>query len=187
MQPAASIWARLSWAQVEGQITQVPRAIFKGSPVFEGMFSLPQIPGEHADGSDHAHPLKLESISATSFELFVRAAVSQRVLHQSRVLQASEDSPCFVQDLRRMSSSFQSYTMDTCDGAGKYVDDRRSSHQHCRKLGGKHEGPGPSRACSICTPVLHTWMDPSSDFGACKSQEAAVDYRDGMLGVCRRR
>jgi hypothetical protein len=77
MQPTAHVCAHLSWAQVEGQITQVPRAIFKSSPVFESMFALPQLTGEHADGSSNAHPLKLESISAASFELFVKAAVSQ--------------------------------------------------------------------------------------------------------------
>jgi hypothetical protein len=73
----------LSWAQVEGQVTKVPHAVFKNSPVFESMFALPLIAGEHADGSDTAHPLKLESISAASFELFVKAAVSQRVLHRA--------------------------------------------------------------------------------------------------------
>jgi hypothetical protein len=64
-------------AQVEDKIARVPRAIFRDSPVFNSMVTFPQPPGGPVDGSDLAHPLKLESVSAADLEVFVKAAVPQ--------------------------------------------------------------------------------------------------------------
>jgi hypothetical protein len=52
----------------------VPRGIFKGSTVFDAMYSLPQAQDVVADGSDDLHPLKLESITYDDFKPFVKAA-----------------------------------------------------------------------------------------------------------------
>lgn len=40
------------------------------------MFSLPTAPGSVVEGSDHSHPLVLESVDVEVFRLFVRAAAA---------------------------------------------------------------------------------------------------------------
>jgi hypothetical protein len=53
----------------------VPRAIFKGSAVFEDMYALPQAQGIVADGSDDDHPLDL-SVTYTDFESFFKSVMT---------------------------------------------------------------------------------------------------------------
>jgi hypothetical protein len=62
---------------VENVLFKVPRAIFAGSPVFEGMFAMPPSARE-PDGVSDDCPLVL-SCKADEFRSFVRAASSQRV------------------------------------------------------------------------------------------------------------
>jgi hypothetical protein len=60
---------------VEDVLFKVPRAIFAGSPVFEGMFAMPPS-GDEPDGASDARPLVL-TCEADEFRPFVRAATSQ--------------------------------------------------------------------------------------------------------------
>jgi hypothetical protein len=54
----------------------VVRQVFDKSPVFQHMFSLPREQGTAADGSDDAHPLKIEGVKMDDFRLFVRVAAA---------------------------------------------------------------------------------------------------------------
>jgi hypothetical protein len=63
--------------QIESQITKVPRALFKSSPVFQSMFTISQPPESPPDGSDDDHPLKLKHVSIYQFEPFLKVAVAQ--------------------------------------------------------------------------------------------------------------
>jgi hypothetical protein len=59
---------------------RVPRAIFADSPVFRDMFTMPQAEDTITDGDSDDHPLKLMSVRADDFKLFVRAVVPQYVV-----------------------------------------------------------------------------------------------------------
>jgi hypothetical protein len=60
--------------QIEGTLVRVPRRVFAGSAVFEGMYTLPQAQDMPPDGSADTHPLKLESVSHADLKAFVKAA-----------------------------------------------------------------------------------------------------------------
>jgi hypothetical protein len=64
--------------QVEDQLFKIHRAAFNGSPVFEQMFSLPQI--GVSDGSNKEHPLILNGLTVDGFRAFARAASSRCVM-----------------------------------------------------------------------------------------------------------
>jgi hypothetical protein len=54
----------------------VPRKVFAGSAVFDGMYTLPQAQDVPLDGNADTQPLKLESVLHADFQAFVKAATA---------------------------------------------------------------------------------------------------------------
>jgi hypothetical protein len=65
---------------------KVPRSFLLGSPVFEGMFALPQ--NDQSDGRDDEHPLRLEGVKLEEFILFFRMVMAQFVSSSNNILRS---------------------------------------------------------------------------------------------------
>ncbi|PIL33319.1 hypothetical protein GSI_04770 [Ganoderma sinense ZZ0214-1] len=68
------------YLRAERTVFCVPRHYFQTSDVFDGMFTLPDVPNAPQEGSSEENPLFLESIKADELREFLRVLSSRRVL-----------------------------------------------------------------------------------------------------------
>jgi hypothetical protein len=117
--------------KIEESMLPVPRGIFTQSPVFQDMWTLPQNPQYAPDGSDKEHPLRLEGLKLSDFNLFVCVAI------------ASEIAICQTNRVHQSSNDLQ----DNQDTAANAERDRMGRNlASCSSLG--HDSPGGS----YCVP-----------------------------------
>ena len=91
----------MAYVQAEKTLFCVPRHYFQTSDVFDGMFTLPGVPGAPQEGSNEEHPLFLEGIKADELREFLRVLSSRQVNLQCRfqlreTLTTASQSGCCV-------------------------------------------------------------------------------------------
>ncbi|KAI1782171.1 hypothetical protein LXA43DRAFT_1149423, partial [Ganoderma leucocontextum] len=67
------------YLRAENTLFCIPRHYFQTSDVFEGLFTLPEVPNTPQEGSSEECPLFLESIKADELKEFLRVLCSRRV------------------------------------------------------------------------------------------------------------
>ncbi|KAM5533682.1 hypothetical protein V8D89_012649 [Ganoderma adspersum] len=71
------IHVRPLYLRAENTLFCAPRHYFQASEVFDGMFTLPDVPNTAQEGSSEAYPLFLESIKAHELKNFLRVLCSR--------------------------------------------------------------------------------------------------------------